>query len=135
MLERKPIVGQFHEMKITTVAPPSSGGIAMVEILNQLENYSLSDLQQPQLVHTVIESMRRAYRDRAQFLGDSDFVSVPTKRLTNKYYAAGLAATIHPDKATPSDSLPGVAHENNSKDTTHFSVIDSEGNRDRKSVV
>jgi len=129
VLERKPIVGQFHEMKITTVAPPSSGGIAMVEILNQLENYSLSDLQQPQLVHTVIESMRRAYRDRAQFLGDSDFVSVPTKRLTNKYYAAGLAATIHPDKATPSDSLPGVAHENNSKDTTHFSVIDSEGNR------
>jgi len=128
-LERKPIVGQFHEMKITTVAPPSSAGIAMVEILNQLENYSLSDLQQSQLAHTVIESMRRAYRDRAQFLGDSDFVSVPTERLTNKYYAAGLAATIHPAKATPSESLPGVVHENNSKDTTHFSVIDSEGNR------
>jgi len=129
VLERKPIVGQFHEMKITTVAPPSSGGIAMVEILNQLENYSLSDLQQSQVVHTIIESMRRAYRDRAQFLGDSDFVSVPTERLTNKYYAAGLAATIHPSKATPSNSLPGVVHENNSKDTTHFSVIDSEGNR------
>jgi len=128
-LERKPIVGQFHEMKITTVAPPSSGGIAMVEILNQLENYSLSDLQQSQVAHTIIESMRRAYRDRAQFLGDSDFVSVPTERLTNKYYAAGLAATIHPTKATPSEFLPGVAHENNSKDTTHFSVIDSEGNR------
>ena len=129
VLERKPIVGQFHEMKITTAAPPSSGGIAMVEILNQLENYSLSDLQQSQVTHIIIESMRRAYRDRAQFLGDSDFVSVPTERLTNKYYAAGLAATIHPTKATPSDSLPGVVHENNSRDTTHFSVIDSEGNR------
>jgi len=129
VLERKPIVGQFHEMKITTAAPPSSGGIAMVEILNQLENYSLSDLQQSQVTHIIIESMRRAYRDRAQFLGDTDFVSVPTERLTNKYYAAGLAATIHPAKATPSDSLPGVVHENNSKDTTHFSVIDSEGNR------
>lgn len=129
VLERKPIVGQFHEMKITTAAPPSSGGIAMVEILNQLEHYSLSSLQQPQAVHLIIESMRRAYRDRAQFLGDSDFVSVPTERLINKYYAAGLAATIHPDKATPSDSLPGVVHENNSRDTTHFSVIDHEGNR------
>ena len=129
VLERKPIVGQFHEMKITTAAPPSSGGIAMVEILNQLENYSLNDLKQSQMAHLVIESMRRAYRDRAQFLGDSDFVSVPAERLTNKFYAAGLAATIHPAKATLSDSLPGVVHENNSKDTTHFSVIDNEGNR------
>ena len=128
-LERKPVVGQFHEMKITTVAPPSSGGITMIEILNQLENYSLSALEPSQAAHLVIESMRRAYRDRAQFLGDSDFVSVPVKRLTNKYYAAGLAATIHPDKATLSSSLPGIAHDNNSQDTTHFSIIDHDGNR------
>jgi len=129
VVERKPITGRFHEMKITTAAPPSSGGIAMLEILNQLENYSLSGLQQSQAKHLIIESMRRAYRDRAQFLGDSDFVSVPTERLTNKFYAAGLAATIHPNKATPSEMLPGVVHENNSKDTTHFSIIDHEGNR------
>jgi len=129
VVERKPITGQFHEMKITSAAPPSSGGIAMVEMLNQLSHYSLSSLQKPQAIHLAIEAMRRAYRDRAQFLGDTDFVAVPVERLINKNYAAGLAATIHPQKATPSALLPGVSHENNSRDTTHFSVIDHEGNR------
>lgn len=129
VIERKPIIGQFHEMKITSAAPPSSGGIALVEILNQLSHYSLSNLDKPQAIHLTIEAMRRAYRDRAQFLGDTDFVSVPVKRLLSKDYAAGLAASIHPDKAMPSNLLPGVVHENNSKDTTHFSVIDHQGNR------
>ena len=129
VVERQPISGQFHEMKITTAAPPSSGGIAVVEILNQLSHYSLSSLDQPQAIHLAIESMRRAYRDRAQFLGDTDFVSVPVERLISKDYASGLAVTIHADKATPSKLLPGAVHENNSVDTTHFSVIDFEGNR------
>lgn len=129
VIERKPITGQFHEMKITSASPPSSGGIALVEILNQLSHYSLSNLEKPQAVHLTIEAMRRAYRDRAQFLGDTDFVSVPVARLLSKNYAAGLAASIHPDKAMPSNLLPGVVHENNSKDTTHFSVIDHQGNK------
>jgi len=129
IVERKPITGQFHEMKITSAAPPSSGGIALVEMLNQLSFYSLSGLEKTDAIHLAIEAMRRAYRDRAQFLGDTDFVAVPVDRLINKNYAAGLAATIHPDKATPSSLLPGVVHENNSRDTTHFSVIDHEGNR------
>ena len=129
IIERKPITGNFHEMKITSAAPPSSGGIAMVEILNQLSHYSLSNLDKPQVIHLTIEAMRRAYRDRAQFLGDTDFVSVPVERLISQDYAAGLAASIHPDKAMPSELLPGVVHENNSQDTTHFSVIDHQGNR------
>jgi len=129
VIERKPITGQFHEMKITSAAPPSSGGIALVEILNQLSYYPLSSLDKPQAIHLTIEAMRRAYRDRAQFLGDTDYVSVPVKRLLSKNYAAGLAASIHPDKAMPSNLLPGVVHENNSKDTTHFSVIDHQGNK------
>ena len=129
VIERKPVIGRFHEMKITSAAPPSSGGIALVQILNQLSHYSLSNLDKPQAIHLTIEAMRRAYRDRAQFLGDTDYVSVPVKRLLSKDYAAGLAASIHPDKAMPSNLLPGVVHENNSKDTTHFSVIDHQGNR------
>jgi len=129
IVERKPIVGRFHEMKITSASPPSSGGIALVEMLNQLSLYSLSGLEKADAIHLSIEAMRRAYRDRAQFLGDTDFVAVPTERLINKNYAAGLAATIHPNKATPSSLLPGVVHENNSRDTTHFSVIDHDGNR------
>jgi len=129
VIEREPIVGQFHEMKITSAAPPSSGGIALVEMLNQLAFFSLNGLEKTDEIHLGIEVMRRAYRDRAQFLGDPDFVNVPTQRLINKNYAAGLATTIHLKKATPSFLLPGVAHENNSRDTTHFSVIDHDGNR------
>ena len=73
--------------------------------------------------------MRRAYRDRADYLGDTDFVQVPIERLTNQYYAAGLQATIHPQKATPSDLLPGISDNKASQDTTHFSVVDHQGNR------
>lgn len=129
VLERKPVTGRYHNMKITSAAPPSSGGVAMLEILNQLERFPYKDATPVEKKHLLIETMRRAYRDRAQFLGDSDFVSVPVERLINKNYAAGLAATIHPDKATPSNLLPGVVHDNNSVDTTHFSVIDHQGNR------
>lgn len=129
VLQRKPLEGQFHDMKITSVAPPSSGGVAILQILNQLETLPFKNLTDADSVHYLIESMRRAYRDRAQFLGDSDFVEVPLKRLTSKQYAAGLAASIHPEKAMPSALLPGVVHENNSRDTTHFSVIDHQGNR------
>ncbi len=128
-VERKPITGQFHEMKITSAAPPSSGGIALVEMLNQLSHYPLSSFDKPQAIHLGIEAMRRAYRDRAQFLGDTDFVKVPVERLISQDYASGLSATIHMGKAMPSELLPGVVHENNSRDTTHFSVVDHEGNR------
>lgn len=129
VVERKPLTGQYRGMKITSVAPPSSGGVALIEILNQLSHFKIENINDAANVHFIVEATRRAYRDRAQFLGDSDFVKVPVKRLTSPLYASGLAAAIHPLKATPSDLLPGVAHENNSRDTTHFSVIDHQGNR------
>ncbi len=129
VIEREPLSGHYHNMKVTSVAPPSSGGVALLEILNQLSHFEINTLDDAQSVHYIVEAMRRAYRDRAQFLGDTDFVSVPVERLTSELYASGLAASIHPTKALPSDLLPGVAHDKPSRDTTHFSVIDHEGNR------
>lgn len=129
VVERKPLSARYHDMKITSVAPPSSGGVALIEILNQLSHFRLDKLDDAQVVHYIVEAMRRAYRDRAQYLGDTDFVDVPVDRLTSADYATGLAATIHPLKALPSELLPGVTLDNTSRDTTHFSVIDHQGNR------
>ncbi len=80
-------------------------------------------------IHTVIEAMRRAYRDRAEYLGDPDFVEIPSEKLTHPFYAAGLRNTIRLDRTTASNSLPGVVLENAGQDTTHFSILDQQGNR------
>jgi len=129
VVEREPLVGEYKGMKITSVAPPSSGGVALIEILNQLSLYPLEHMDKSQQVHRVVEAMRRAYRDRAEYLGDTDFVEVPVSRLIDPMYAAGLQAGIHPEKATPSAMLPGVLNSNPSQDTSHFSIIDHQGNR------
>ena len=129
LIERNPIRSQYHDITLTSAAPPSSGGIVLSTMLNILEGYELSSMPAAQRHHLIAEAMRRAYRDRAQYLGDSDFVSVPTEMLTNKQYAAGLRATIHPAKATPSSLLPSVVDNSNGTDTTHFSILDKEGNR------
>ncbi len=130
LVERDPIYTDYHDMKVTSAAPPSSGGIALSTMLNILEGYDLDKFSSAQRKHLVIEAMRRAYRDRAQHLGDADFVKVPEQRLTNKDYASGLRSSIHEYKATPSDLLPTNAyHRSEGEDTTHFSIIDSEGNR------
>ncbi|MET0118767.1 MAG: gamma-glutamyltransferase [Sedimenticola sp.] len=128
IVERQPVTGTYHGMKITSAAPPSSGGIALLTMLNILEGFDLQAMDGIQRKHLVVEAMRRAYRDRADYLGDTDFVEVPVKRLLNKAYAAGLARSIQMERATPSlpkadsDSVEGT-------DTTHFSIIDGEGNR------
>lgn len=129
VIERPPIRGQFKGMQITSAAPPSSGGIALLTILNILSDYPLETFDQTTRVHLNVEAMRRAYRDRAIYLGDPDFVDIPTFKLLHSYYAAGLRATIHPSKATPSKLLPGVDTQPKGNDTTHFSLIDREGNR------
>ena len=129
VVEREPIRGQYRGMEITSAAPPSSGGIAIVEILNQLSSYPLEKFDETQLTHHIVEAMRRAYRDRAEYLGDTDFINVPVEKLINKNYAAGLRATIHPEKATPSELLPGVMKNYPGQDTTHFSIMDHQGNR------
>lgn len=129
VVKRQPIRGSYHGMNIITAAPPSSGGIALVTILNILEQFDLK--QQPPLTrkHLIIEAIRRGYRDRAQYLGDSDFVDIPYDLLLSKEYAAGLRASIRTDKASRSDQLPGHAFGYEGTDTTHFSVVDAQGNR------
>ncbi len=129
VVERKPIQASIGDIRITSAAPPSSGGIALVTMLNILSGYELNTMTDAQRTHVIIEAMRRAYRDRAEYLGDSDFVDVPAERLTHPFYADGLRNSLRLDRATRSDELPGVAPQSKGEDTTHFSVLDSEGNR------
>lgn len=129
--ERTPIHGTYRGFDIYSAPPPSSGGVALAEMLNILENFPLHDQGRydPRTLHTIIESMRRAYCDRAQFLGDPDFSTYPV-HLTDKAYAKHLAGQIDPNRATPSSDL---AKQNNihisdgGPQTTHFSIIDSQG--------
>ncbi|MCN4143757.1 MAG: gamma-glutamyltransferase [Thiohalomonas sp.] len=135
--EREPIQFQYRQMKITSAPPPSSGGIALATILQILQNYELKSLDDVTQTHLIIEAMRRAYRDRAEFLGDSDFTNVPTERLTHAWYADGLQKGIRLDKAMPSSDLPKIGanlktkianSQSEGQDTTHFSVLDTQGN-------
>ena len=127
--QREPVKATYHDMQITSASLPSSGGIVLVDSLNILSNFNLSRLGDADRIHLVVEALRRAYRDRAEYLGDSDFVYVPVKRLLHPFYAAGQAAGIRLDKATPSNTFAGAPDAAAGSDTTHFSIIDSEGNR------
>ncbi|MBZ0087707.1 MAG: gamma-glutamyltransferase [Thermomonas sp.] len=127
--EREPIRFRYHDWNIVTAPPVSSGGIALAQMLQILEPYDLKAMPEAQRVHLVVESMRRAYRDRTFYLGDPDFVQVPQALLTSPAYAAGLRASINPDKATPSNLLSGQPTPLEDEETTHFSIIDAEGNR------
>lgn len=130
VVERKPITGHYHSIKITSAAPSSSGGIVLNEALNILEAYDLAHSDTVTRKHLIIEAMRRAYHDRALYLGDSDFVDMPVKRLLSNDYAAGLRSTIRLDKALPSEYLSGeTLPANKGTNTTHFSIIDEQGNR------
>ncbi|MCG8429276.1 MAG: gamma-glutamyltransferase, partial [Chromatiales bacterium] len=128
VVEREPIRGRYRGMDIVTAAPPSSGGVVLVSMLNILSRFDLAALPPLTRKHLIIEAMRRAYWDRAKYLGDPDFVQMPIERLTHPFYAAGLARDIEQDRATPSikDQTPKASEGN---DTTHFSIIDRYGNR------
>jgi gamma-glutamyltranspeptidase/glutathione hydrolase len=127
--ERAPITGRYRGMEIVSAAPPSSGGVTLVEALNILAPYDLGTADPAERVHLVVEAMRRAYHDRARYLGDTDYVDVPIRRLTDPDYAAGRRASIRSDRATPSAQLPGVGDDPRGRDTTHFSIIGPGGNR------
>jgi gamma-glutamyltranspeptidase/glutathione hydrolase len=127
--EREPLRFEYDGWQVVTAPPPSSGGIALAEMLQILEPWDLAKLPQAERVHLVVEAMRRAFRDRTFYLGDPDFVKIPVRTLMDPDYAAGLRATIHPDKATPSDLLSGAPTPLEDEETTHFSIIDAEGNR------
>ena len=129
VVEREPVRGEYHGMRIISAPPPSSGGVALLTMLNILAAYDLETLPSTTRTHLLIEAMRRAYRDRADYLGDPDFVKIAVARLTDPDYAAGLRAGIRSDRATPSDSLPGAVPLPGGNHTTHFSVLDSAGNR------
>ncbi len=130
IVEREPIRFDWRGWRIVTAPPPSSGGIALAEMLQILAPWDLSRLDEVERTHLVVEAMRRAYRDRTFYLGDPDFVAIPQATLVSPLYAAGLRSTINPRKATPSDLLSGSPTPfDEHPETTHFSIIDAEGNR------
>jgi gamma-glutamyltranspeptidase/glutathione hydrolase len=128
-IERPPIRGTYHGYDIVSMAPPSSGGIALVEMLNILEGYDLAHDDAAQTLFLMVEAMKRAYADRAWFLGDPDVVPIPVAQLISKSYAEAWRAGIDPAHATPARDIHAggeVAPEG--RNTTHFSVIDAFGN-------
>lgn len=126
-VEREPLTGQYHNIRVISASPPSSGGAVLIQALNILERKDLSDQDPLSRKHLIVEAMKRAYQDRAVYMGDPDFVSFP-KSILSKPYATLKAASIRTDRATsvtePSSSVPPEG-----ADTTHFSIIDSAGNR------
>ncbi len=130
-IERPPVTGVYRGYRVVSMGPPSSGGIALIQLLNAVEAYDLqkTGYQSSQTVHLMSEAMRRVYVDRAEWLGDPDFVEVPTDVLIGKPYMQTRMSTYDPDRATPSKT---IAHGNplayESSETTHYSVVDVEGN-------
>jgi len=128
-VERAPVRGEYRGMTITSAAPPSSGGVVLLAMLNMLSHFDLDGYPEATRKHLLIEVMRRAYRDRAEYLGDPDFVDMPIEQLIHPLYAAGLARDIRLDRATPSKAPRTKPLMSEGRDTTHFSILDREGNR------
>ncbi len=129
VVERQPLRGFYHGIRITTAAPPSAGGLGLIEMLNVLSAYDLDHLPAVTRKHVIVEAMRRAYHDREEYLGDPDFVSIPVQRLLSPNYAAGLRTTLRLDRALPSSYLSQpAASEPTGEHTTHFSILDRDGN-------
>ena len=130
---RAPVRGSYRGFEIISMPPPSSGGVVLLETLNILEGFPLPDMKQgtaPSL-HVMIEAMKRAYADRARYLGDPDFISAPVATLMSKEYAAKQRASIDLDRATPwTDALSATPPPppREGSNTTHYSVVDSRGN-------
>ena len=130
VVEREPIRSNYRGMKLISASLPSSGGIALASMLQMLSQYDLTKMTNVDQVHLTVEVMRRAYRDRAEYLGDSDFVTVPVARLISSQHAKQLVANIHMDQATPSEELNPAGNPTGAgSDTTHFSILDKDGNR------
>ncbi len=128
---RKPIHGNYRGYDIYSMSSPSSGGVHVVQILNILEGYPLSEYghNSSKTIHLMAEAMKRAYADRSLYLGDEDFVDVPVKGLISKEYAKALREGIDQEKATESKTIaPGKPLPYESNETTHFSIIDKDGN-------
>jgi len=130
-IERAAVRGRYRGYDIVSMPPSSSGGVLLVQMLNVLEGFPLAKLgaDSPATLHLMIEAMKRAYADRAAYMGDPDQVTMPLERLMSKSYAASLRATIDPDRATPSQNIrPEIRTPREGGNTTHFSVVDRFGN-------
>ncbi|MCL1157636.1 gamma-glutamyltransferase [Shewanella inventionis] len=131
VVEREPVRGQYRGYEIVSMPPPSSGGIHIIEMLNVLEKFPIDQLghNTANTLHLMAETMKYAYADRSEFLGDPDFVKVPVKQLISRDYATSIANKIAINKTTPSSEIkPGKLAGYESDQTTHYSVIDQWGN-------
>lgn len=127
---RAPIISSYRKYKIITMPPPSSGGIALTQLLQSIEAFNLTSMghNSADYVHLLTEAERRVYADRSEYLGDTDYYNVPIDLLTNETYNEDRMASFNPSKATPSDSISGGHVLLESDQTTHFSIVDSQGN-------
>ena len=129
--ERPPIIGSYRGHRVISMPPPSSGGIALVQLLNILESFPLADYghNSSRAIHLVAEAARRVYADRSEWLGDPDFFNVPVTGLLSRRYADTLRSGISETRATPSREVkPGQPRDFEQSDTTHYSVVDADGN-------
>lgn len=128
---RDPVVASYKNYKIIAMAPPSSGGLCVVQLLKAMEPFPVKEwgFNSPKTVHAMVEAERRVFADRSKFMGDPDFFKVPVAELIDGKYITDRMASFNPDKATPSTEVsPGMIPGYESEETTHFSVIDKEGN-------
>jgi gamma-glutamyltranspeptidase/glutathione hydrolase len=130
-IEREPVYGEYRGYRIASMPPPSSGGVHLVQMLNMLENWELGGFEHNSAayIHRLAETMRRAYADRSEYLGDPDYVAVPVAKLVDKAYAARLIEDVDLQHATDSSAIrPGAKLNYESPQTTHYSVWDKQGN-------
>jgi gamma-glutamyltranspeptidase/glutathione hydrolase len=128
---REPLTGNYKGYRLITICPPSSGGVILLQLLKMTESYSLKELgfHTPQSIHLITEAERRAFADRAEFLGDPDFVRMPLEKLLNDTYLDGRMKSFNVGKASLSSEIGhGVPEPVQSEQTTHYSVVDSMGN-------
>ncbi|MGB3623629.1 gamma-glutamyltransferase [Ketobacter sp. MCCC 1A13808] len=129
VVERDPIRFNYQGATIWSAPPPSSGGVALQQMFGMMSQFKYSDMNEADKTHLLIEVMRRAYRDRAEYLGDSDFVKIPLNRITSEEYLQDLSDSISMAHATPSSSLGLPKQVGSGTHTTHFSIIDKQGNQ------
>jgi gamma-glutamyltranspeptidase/glutathione hydrolase len=128
---RAPLIGNYRDYKIITICPPSSGGVTLLQLLKMTENYPLKDMgfHTPRSIHLMTEAERRAFADRAEFLGDPDFVQIPVKSLLDGKYLTTRMKSFNSEKASLSSEIGhGFPEPYSSEQTTHYSVVDSMGN-------
>lgn len=129
--ERTPLIGTYRGHEIITMPPPSSGGIVMLQVLNMLEGYDIKGmgLNSSAKFHVLAEAMRRSFADRAEYMGDPDFSDVPVNKLIDKKYAETRRSTILPDRASSSQDIRfGKLEGSEGMETTHYTVVDKDGN-------